>query len=47
MVDYRTLSRRKIEMTKLLDQFRKLDRSEYNSWSNDDKLAFWINSLQS
>jgi hypothetical protein len=44
MVDYKTLSRKKMEMTKLLEQFRKLDRNEYNSWSNDDKLAFWLNS---
>jgi len=29
-------------MAKLLEQFRKLGRKEYNSWSKDDKLAFWI-----
>ncbi len=44
MVDYKKLKSRKTEMAKLLDQFRKLDRNEYNPWSNDDKLAFWINS---
>ena len=43
MVDYKALSRKKMEMGKLLEQFRKLDRNEYSSWSKDDKLAFWIN----
>jgi hypothetical protein len=44
MVDYRTLSHKKMEMGKLLDEFKKLDRKDYNSWSNDEKLAFWINA---
>jgi hypothetical protein len=43
MVDYKALSHKKMEMVKLLEQFRKLDRNEYDSWSKDDKLAFWIN----
>ncbi len=43
MVDYKALSHKKMEMGKLLEQFKKLDRNEYNSWSRDDKLAFWIN----
>lgn len=43
MVDYKALTHKKMEMVKLLEQFRKLDRNEYNSWSKDDKLAFWIN----
>ena len=43
MVDYKALSHKKMEMVKLLEEFRKLDRNEYNSWSKDDKLAFWIN----
>ena len=43
MVDYKALSHKKMEMAKLLEQFRKLDRNEYNSWSKDDELAFWIN----
>ena len=47
MVDYKKLKSKKMELAKLLDQFKTLDRNEYNSWSNDDKLAFWINSLQS
>ena len=45
MVDYKALSHKKMEMAKLLEQFRKLDRNEYNSWSKDDKLAFWINGV--
>ena len=44
MVDYKTLLRKKVEMMNLLDNFKKQSRSEYNSWSNDDKLAFWINA---
>jgi hypothetical protein len=44
MVDYKAISRKKMEMGKLLDEFKKLDRKEYNSWSNDEKLAFWINA---
>ncbi|MGD0551356.1 MAG: DUF547 domain-containing protein [Sedimentisphaerales bacterium] len=43
LVDYKALSHKKMETVKLLEQFRKLDRNEYNSWSKDDKLAFWIN----
>jgi hypothetical protein len=27
----------------LLDKFKELSRNDYNSWSKDDKLAFWIN----
>ena len=43
MVDYKTLTRKKLELAALLDKFRGLDRNDYNSWSKDDKLAFWIN----
>ena len=43
MVDYKTLARKKLELASLLDKFRGLDRNDYNSWSKDDKLAFWIN----
>ncbi|MGA2071659.1 MAG: DUF547 domain-containing protein [Sedimentisphaerales bacterium] len=44
MVDYKTLSRKKLELASLLDKFRGVNRSDYNSWSKDDKLAFWINA---
>jgi hypothetical protein len=43
MVDYKTLTRKKLELVALLDKFRGLNRNDYNSWSKDDKLAFWIN----
>ncbi|MGD0596533.1 MAG: DUF547 domain-containing protein [Sedimentisphaerales bacterium] len=43
MVDYKTLARKKLELAALLDKFRGLNRNDYNSWSKDDKLAFWIN----
>jgi len=43
MVDYKKLKSKKMELAKLIEQFKTIDRNEYNSWSNDDKLAFWIN----
>jgi hypothetical protein len=43
MINYRMLLRRKLELVTILDAFRTLDPNEYNSWSNDDKIAFWIN----
>jgi hypothetical protein len=44
IVDYKMLSHKKLELAKLLDQLRTTDRNEYNSWSDDEKLAFWINA---
>jgi len=43
MVDYKTLKQNKRELKKLLDEFDELDPNEYNSWSKEDKIAFWIN----
>jgi hypothetical protein len=43
-VDYRTLIRKKPELLDLLDSFKAVSRQEYNSWSQDDKIAFWINA---
>ena len=43
-VDYKTLSRKKLELLTVLDRFRTLDRNVYNSWSQDNKIAFWINA---
>jgi hypothetical protein len=43
-VDYRTLSRRKMELLDVLDSFKKLDREDYSSWPREDKMAFWINA---
>ncbi len=44
MVDYKTLSRKKLELASLLEKFRGVNRNDYNSWSKDNKLAFWINA---
>jgi hypothetical protein len=44
MVDYKTLLRRKLELTDVLDKFKTLDPNEYKLWSKEDKLAFWINA---
>jgi len=43
LVDYRTLLRRKLELVEVLDRFKTLDANEYNSWSREDRIAFWIN----
>jgi hypothetical protein len=43
LVDYKTLLRRKLELMDVLDKFKSLDPNEYNLWSKEDKLAFWIN----
>ena len=44
MVDYKTLKRKKPELNQLLDEFAKLDPHEYNSWPQEDKIAFWLNA---
>ncbi len=44
MVDYRKLKLKRLELTQLLDEFAKLDQNEYNSWTKEDKIAFWINA---
>jgi hypothetical protein len=44
MVDYKTLRRKKPELSHLLDEFARLDQDEYNSWSREDKIAFWLNA---
>lgn len=43
-VNYAALSRRKPELTKLLNEFRDLDRAVYDRWSAEDKIAFWLNA---
>lgn len=43
MVDYKTLLRKKLELVTILDRFKTLDPNEYNSWSKENKIAFWIN----
>ncbi|NIP26390.1 MAG: DUF547 domain-containing protein [Phycisphaerae bacterium] len=44
MVDYRRLKLKRGKLKRLLGEFTKLDRKEYNSWSKEDKIAFWINA---
>jgi len=43
MVDYRGLRRKRLELRALLREFDKLAPDEYESWSREDKIAFWIN----
>jgi hypothetical protein len=44
LVDYRALSRKKLELVTILDKFKTLKPDEYNVWSKDNKIAFWINA---
>lgn len=44
MVDYRRLKQKRGKLKLLLSEFTKLNRKEYNSWSKEDKIAFWINA---
>ncbi|MHC4325405.1 MAG: DUF547 domain-containing protein, partial [Planctomycetota bacterium] len=37
------LRRKRLEQRALLEEFNKLDPDEYESWSGQDKIAFWIN----
>ena len=43
MVDYKGLRRKRLEQRALLQEFNRLDPGEYESWSREDKIAFWIN----
>ncbi len=44
MVDYKKLRRKRYELKVLLDEFAKLDPAEYESWPEEDRIAFWINA---
>jgi len=44
MVDYKTLSRKRLDLKSLFDDFDQLDPNEYNKWSKEDKIALWINA---
>jgi len=44
MVDYKGLRRKRIELRALLNEFAGLDPNEYESWTREDKIAFWINA---
>jgi hypothetical protein len=44
MVDYRKLKLKRLKLRQLLDEFADLNPKEYNSWTKEDKIAFWINA---
>jgi len=44
MVDYKTLSRKRLDLKSLFDDFDQLDPNEYNKWSKEDKIALRINA---
>jgi hypothetical protein len=43
-VDYGSLRRRRLELKPLLMELDELDPNVYRRWSQDEKLAFWINA---
>jgi len=43
MVNYTGLRRKRLELRALLREFNTLEQGEYESWSREDKIAFWIN----
>jgi len=43
-VNYNGLTRKKPNLKALLDEFNKLDPNVYESWSRENKIAFWINA---
>ncbi|MHC4395953.1 MAG: DUF547 domain-containing protein [Planctomycetota bacterium] len=44
MVNYRALKRKKQKLNSLLREFDRLKPAEYNAWTKEDKIAFWINA---
>jgi len=44
MVDYKKLKPRTWKLRKLLDEFARLERTEYQAWPKEDKIALWINA---
>ncbi|MHC4087024.1 MAG: DUF547 domain-containing protein [Planctomycetota bacterium] len=44
MVGYRKLKLKREKLKQLVGEFTKLNRNEYDSWSKEDKIAFWINA---
>jgi hypothetical protein len=43
-VDYANLHRQRLEVKRVLMELSELDPNRYAGWSNDEKLAFWINA---
>jgi hypothetical protein len=44
LVKYNKLRRIQFELNQLQQKFAKLDPNEYNSWTQNDKIAMWINA---
>lgn len=44
MVDYRELKSEKTKIRELLDQFDEFDPEIYESWPEEEKIAFWLNA---
>ena len=44
LVDYKTLRRKRLSLVDVLGEFAALDPNSYASWSEADRLAFWINA---
>ncbi len=44
LVDYASLSRKRLELKAVLTEFDNLDPAVYKAWPDADKLAFWINA---
>ncbi len=44
LVKYNKLKRIQFELNQLQQKFANLDRNEYNSWTEQDKIAMWINA---
>ena len=43
-VDYAKLRRMRLELNSAIDKFSDVKHSEYDKWSREDKIAFWINA---
>ena len=44
LVDYKKLKRKRLALITVLSEYAGLDPNTYASWSDADKLAFWINA---
>lgn len=44
MVNYKMLKRKKSELKTTLNKFAKISPAEYNSWTKNEKIAFWLNA---
>ena len=44
MVNYKMLKRKKPELKTTLNKFARISPAEYNSWTKNEKIAFWLNA---